>query len=161
MNEELVQPPAQHSKDIENVDQDKGVSGGVDEDRWAEEEAEEQAASKQPSGQPSVPEGVMAGQVLDGAGDFDGADALDQIDPGKLAEVEAQAHEQRSKRTKRSCYECNTVDTTMWHDNGLGLMLCDRCNAQKQQEKQQQQQQEQQQLQQQQQQQQQLQERDS
>ena len=78
VNEELVQPPAKHSKDIENVDQDKGVSGGVDEDRWAEEEAEEQAASKQPSGQPSVPEGVMAGQddeekqqVLDGAGDLD------------------------------------------------------------------------------------------
>ena len=38
VNEELVQPPAQHSKDIENVDQDKGVSGGVDEDRWAEED---------------------------------------------------------------------------------------------------------------------------
>ena len=162
VNEELVQTPAEHSKDIENVDQDKGVSGGVDVDRWAEEEAEEQAASKQPSGQPSVPEGGMAGQddeekqqVLHGTGDFDGADALDQIDPGKLAEVEAQAHEQRSKRTKRSCYECNTVDTTMWHDNGLGLMLCDRCNAQKQQEKQEQhQQQEKQQLQQQQQQQQ-------
>ena len=44
VNEELVQTPAEHSKDIENVDQDKGVSGGVDVDRWAEEEAEEQAS---------------------------------------------------------------------------------------------------------------------
>ena len=33
VNEELVQTPAEHSKDIENVDQDKGVSGGVDVDR--------------------------------------------------------------------------------------------------------------------------------
>ena len=34
VNEELVLTPAGHSKDIENVDQDKGVSGGVDVDRY-------------------------------------------------------------------------------------------------------------------------------
>jgi len=72
--------PTKKSKVVANVDED-----GIDEDKWAEEEA----AAKQPSIEASVPEGGMAGENAkesqadsDGAGNFTVENSLDDIDPG-------------------------------------------------------------------------------